>query len=85
MARLGGLFHVFRSIPNAFKKKPRFDNALHEFRCRLPSPTKNSRGQNKGLARESQRVSIDFMPQTFPFVFKASQFLPAAPRDTDAT
>ena len=46
MARLGGLFHLFRSIPNAFKKKPRFDNTLHDFRRRLPSPAKNSTAQN---------------------------------------
>jgi hypothetical protein len=46
MARFGGLFHLFRSIPNAFKKKPRFDKALHEFRRRLPSPVKNSTAQN---------------------------------------
>jgi hypothetical protein len=46
MARFGGLFHVFRSIPNAFKKKRRFDNALHEFRRRLPRPVKNSTAQN---------------------------------------
>jgi hypothetical protein len=32
MARLGGLSHVFRTIPNAFKKKRCFDNALQEFR-----------------------------------------------------
>jgi hypothetical protein len=46
MARLGGLFHVFRTIPKAFKKKRRFDNELHEFRRRLPSPVKNSTAQN---------------------------------------
>jgi hypothetical protein len=46
MARLGGLFHVFRTIPDAFKKKPRFGNALHEFRQRLPNPVKNSAAQN---------------------------------------
>jgi hypothetical protein len=46
MARLGGLFHLFRSIPNAFKKKPRFGNALHEFHRRLPGLAKNSTAQN---------------------------------------
>jgi hypothetical protein len=46
MARFGGLFHLFRSIPNASNKKPSFDNALHEFRRRLPSPVKNSTAQN---------------------------------------
>ena len=46
MARLGGLFHVFRTIPKVFKKKRRYDNVLHEFRRRLPSPVKNSTAQN---------------------------------------
>jgi hypothetical protein len=46
MARLGGLFHVFRTIPNASEEKRRFDNELHEFRRRLPSPVKNSTAQN---------------------------------------
>jgi hypothetical protein len=46
MARLGGLFHVFRTIPKVFKKKRRYDNVLHEFRHRLPSPVKNSTAQN---------------------------------------
>jgi hypothetical protein len=46
MARLGGLFHLFRTISNAFKKKRRFDNELHEFRRRLPNPVKNSTAQN---------------------------------------
>jgi hypothetical protein len=41
MARFGGLFHLFRRIPNAFKKKRYFDNELHKFR-----PVKNSAGQN---------------------------------------
>jgi hypothetical protein len=42
MARLGGLFHVFRTIPKAFKKKRRFNNVLHEFRRRVPGLAKNS-------------------------------------------
>jgi hypothetical protein len=46
MARFGGLFHLFRTIPKAFKKKRCFDNALHEFRRRLPSLVKNSTAQN---------------------------------------
>jgi hypothetical protein len=46
MARFGGLFHLCRSIPNPFKKKRRFDNALHKFRHRLPSLAKNSAAQN---------------------------------------
>jgi hypothetical protein len=46
MARLGGLFQLCRSIPNASKKKRSFDNALHEFSHRLPSPVKNSAAQN---------------------------------------
>jgi hypothetical protein len=46
MARFGGLFHLFRSIPKAFKKKPRFDKVLHEFHRRLPSLAKNSTAQN---------------------------------------
>jgi hypothetical protein len=46
MARLGGLFHLFRTIPKAFRKKRRFDNELHEFRRRLPTPVKNSAAQN---------------------------------------
>jgi hypothetical protein len=46
MARLGGLFHVFRTIPKAFKKKQRFDNELHEFRSRLPNHGRNSTAQN---------------------------------------
>jgi hypothetical protein len=46
MARFGGLFHVFRTIPNAFKKKRLFPNALDEFRRRLPNPGKNSTAQN---------------------------------------
>jgi hypothetical protein len=46
MARLGGLFHVFRTIPKVFKKKRCFDNALHEFHRRLPSLAKNSTAQN---------------------------------------
>jgi hypothetical protein len=46
MARLGGLFHVFRTIPKAFTKKRRYDNVLREFRRRLPSPVKNSTAQN---------------------------------------
>jgi hypothetical protein len=44
MARLGGLFHAFRTIPNAFKKKRRFDNELHEFRRRLPTPCQKLHG-----------------------------------------
>jgi hypothetical protein len=54
MARFGGLFHLFRTIPKAFKKKRRFDNVLHEFRRRLPSPVKNSTAQNgtKTLAQD---------------------------------
>jgi hypothetical protein len=46
MARLGGPFHVFRTILNTFKKKRRFNNVLHEFRRRLPRPLKNSTAQN---------------------------------------
>jgi hypothetical protein len=46
MARLGGLFHLFRTISKAFKKKRCFDNALHEFRRRLPSLVKNSTAQS---------------------------------------
>jgi hypothetical protein len=42
----GGLFHLYRNISNAFKKKRRFNNALQEFRRRLPSPVKNSTAQN---------------------------------------
>jgi hypothetical protein len=54
MARLDGLFHVFRTIPKAFKKKRRYDNVLHEFRRRLPSPVKNSTAQNWHKAAQSQ-------------------------------
>jgi hypothetical protein len=46
MARLGGPFHLCQGIPKAFKEKRRFDNELHEFRRRLPSPVKNSTAQN---------------------------------------
>jgi len=46
MARLGGLFHVFRTIPKAFKRKRRFDNELHKFHRRLPGLAKNSTAQN---------------------------------------
>jgi hypothetical protein len=46
MARFSGLFHLYRSIPNPFKKKRRFDNALREFRRQLPCPVKNSTAQN---------------------------------------
>jgi hypothetical protein len=46
MARLGGLFHVFRTIPKAFKKKRRFDNELPKFRRRLPNHVRNSTAQN---------------------------------------
>jgi len=42
MARFGGPFYLCQSIPNAYKKKRRFDNALHEFRYRLPRIAKNS-------------------------------------------
>jgi hypothetical protein len=45
MARFGGLSHLCQSIPKAFKKKRRFDNALHEFRRQLLSPVKNSTAQ----------------------------------------
>jgi hypothetical protein len=46
MARFGGLFHLCQDIPNAFKKKHRFDNELHKFRRLLPSPVRNSTAQN---------------------------------------
>jgi hypothetical protein len=46
MARLGGLSHLCQSIPKEFKKKRCFDNALREFRRRLPNPVKNSTAQN---------------------------------------
>jgi hypothetical protein len=62
MARLGGLFHVFRTISNAFKKKRRFDNELHEFRRRLPSPVKNSTAQNWHKAAQKSVVSSRLDP-----------------------
>jgi hypothetical protein len=46
MARLGGLFHLCKTISNAFKKKRRFDNELHKFRRRLPNHVRNSTAQN---------------------------------------
>jgi hypothetical protein len=56
MARPGGLFHVFRTIPKAFKKKRRFDNELHKFRRRLPNHVRNSTAQNwHKAAQKSQR------------------------------
>jgi len=62
MARLGGLFHVFQTISNAFKKKRCFDNALQEFRCRLPSPVKNSTAQNWHKAAQKQRRICRLFP-----------------------
>src|SRR5260370_14991525 len=64
MARLGGLFHLFRIIPKAFTKRRFFYNALHEFRRRLPSPVKNSTAQNwhkaalKILAQDPFRFAL---------------------------
>jgi hypothetical protein len=52
----GGLFHVFRTIPNAFKKKRCLDNVLQEFRRRLPSPVKNSTAQNWHKAAQNRKA-----------------------------
>jgi hypothetical protein len=58
MARLGGLFHLCRSIPKAFKKKRRFDNVLHQLRRRLPRLTKNS------MAHDGTRLAMNLRLRT---------------------
>jgi hypothetical protein len=62
MARFGGLFHLFRTIPKAFKKKRRSDNALHEFRRRLPSPVKNSTAHEWHMTAQKPQRKTRFVP-----------------------